>query len=94
MCYFAYAQDAISGECSLIDQVMLFGQDERFLGAVVCLNPMNMAAADIISQVRLTLRLYLPLTYLDCFRVLAYRQHAHVSCITISLRCSAHLGLP
>ena len=45
-------QDAISGECSLIDQVMLFGQDERFLGAIVCLNPLNMAKAGIISQAR------------------------------------------
>eukprot|EP00752_Nemacystus_decipiens_P009084 g8111.t1 len=43
-------EDAISGECSLIDQVMLFGQDERFLGAIVCLNPLNMAKAGIISQ--------------------------------------------
>lgn len=46
-------QDAISGACSLIDQVMLFGQDERFLGAIVCLNPLNMRAAGIISQVTL-----------------------------------------
>ncbi|CAN0310154.1 unnamed protein product, partial [Ectocarpus sp. 8 AP-2014] len=43
-------EDAISGACSLIDQVMLFGQDERFLGAVVCLNPLNLGAAGIISQ--------------------------------------------
>ncbi|CBJ32681.1 long chain acyl-CoA synthetase [Ectocarpus siliculosus] len=43
-------EDAISGACSLIDQVMLFGQDERFLGAIVCLNPLNMGAAGIISQ--------------------------------------------
>ncbi|CAN0310844.1 unnamed protein product [Pylaiella littoralis] len=43
-------EDAISGECSLIDQVMLFGQDERFLGAIVCLNPINLGAAGIISQ--------------------------------------------
>lgn len=50
----AYSQDAISGECSLIDQVMLFGQDERFLGAIVCLNPLNMATAGIISQVGLS----------------------------------------
>lgn len=44
------AQDAISGDCSLIDQVMLFGQDERFLGAIVCLNPSAMGAAGITSQ--------------------------------------------
>ncbi|CAM9480284.1 unnamed protein product [Hapterophycus canaliculatus] len=43
-------EDAISGECSLIDQVMLFGQDERFLGAIVCLNPSNLGATGIISQ--------------------------------------------
>eukprot|EP00904_Undaria_pinnatifida_P007397 jgi/Undpi1/3788/HiC_scaffold_16.g07157.m1 len=45
-------EDAISGGCSLIDQVMLFGQDERFLGAVVCLNPLSLGTAGIISKAR------------------------------------------
>ncbi|CAN0482270.1 unnamed protein product, partial [Laminaria digitata] len=43
-------EDAISGDCSLIDQVMLFGQDERFLGAVVCLNPLSLGTAGLASD--------------------------------------------
>ena len=45
-------KDAISGECSLVDQVMLFGQDERFLGAVVCVNPSALGAAGLIPKAR------------------------------------------
>ncbi|CAN0133018.1 unnamed protein product, partial [Discosporangium mesarthrocarpum] len=43
-------EDAITGECAIVDQVMLVGQDQRSLAAVVTVNPTELANEGLISK--------------------------------------------
>ena len=43
-------EDLIVAKCSLVNQVMLIGQDEKALGALVVLNAKELKKVDIISQ--------------------------------------------
>ncbi|CAM9491551.1 unnamed protein product, partial [Phaeothamnion confervicola] len=43
-------EDAIAAESKLIDQVMLVGQDERYLGAVVAVNPLELGLQGLVPE--------------------------------------------
>jgi len=43
-------EDLIVGRCKTIDQIMLVGQDQRFLGALVAVNPNELATLKLITQ--------------------------------------------
>ena len=46
----APVEDAILERCPLADQVMAVGQDQRFLGALVVVNPRELAARGLLPE--------------------------------------------
>jgi len=43
-------EDFLTGECKAVDQITLVGQDARFLGALVVVNPDELAARGLITK--------------------------------------------